>query len=48
MDPVTEAVSLVAIEPNIDLTLHESRVAKLSDPSPAMDSEPPDEAMYLG
>ena len=41
IDPVTEAVSLAAIEPNIDLTLHESRVAKLPDPSPAMDSEPP-------
>ena len=39
--PVTEAVSSAAIEPNIDLTLHESRVAKLSDPSPATDSEPP-------
>ena len=31
----------MVIEPNIDLTLHESRVAKLSDPSPATDSEPP-------
>ena len=41
MDPVTEVVSSVAIEPNIDLTLHESHVAKLPDPSPAMDSEPP-------
>ena len=39
--PVTEAVSSAAIEPNIDLTLHESRVAKLPDPSPATDSEPP-------
>ena len=41
MDPVTEAVSSTVIEPNIDLTLHESRVAKLSDPSPTTDSEPP-------
>ena len=41
MDPATEAVSSAAIEPNIDLTLHESRVAKLPDPSPATDSEPP-------
>ena len=41
MDPVTAAVPSAAIEPNIDLTLHESRVAKLPDPSPATDSEPP-------
>ena len=41
IDPVTEAIPSAAIEPNIDLTLHESRVAKLSDPSPATDSEPP-------
>ena len=41
IDPVTEVVSSAAIQPNIDLTLHESRVAKLSDPSPATDSEPP-------
>ena len=41
IDPVTEAVSSAAIEPNIDLTLHESRVTKLPDPSPATDSEPP-------
>ena len=41
IDPVMEGVSSAAIEPNIDLTLHESRVAKLSDPSPATDSEPP-------
>ena len=40
-DPVTEAVPSAAIEPNIDLTLHESRVGKLPDPSPATDSEPP-------
>ena len=40
-DPATEAVSSAAIEPNIDLTLHKSRVAKLSDPSPATDFEPP-------
>ena len=41
IDPVTEVVSSAAIEPNIDLTLHESRAAKLPDPSPATDSEPP-------
>ena len=40
-DSATEDVSPAAIEPNIDLTLHESRVAKLPDPSPATDSEPP-------
>ena len=38
--PAMEAVSSAAIEPNIDLTLHESRVAKLPDPSPATDSKP--------
>ena len=37
IDPATEAVSSAAIEPSIDLTLHESRDAKLSDPSPATD-----------
>ena len=31
----------MAIEPNIDLTLHESHVFKLTDPSPATDSKPP-------
>ena len=41
IDPVTEAVSSAAIEPNIDLTLHKSRVVKPLDPSPATDSEPP-------
>ena len=41
IDPATEAGSSAAIEPNIDLTLRESRVAKLPDPSPATDSEPP-------
>ena len=44
MDPATEAVSSAAIEPNIDLTLHESRVTELTelpDPSSATDSEPP-------
>ena len=41
IDPATEAVSSAAIEPNIDLTLHESRVAKLPDFSPATDSESP-------
>ena len=41
MDPATEALSSAAIELNIDLTLHESRVVKLPDPSPATDSEPP-------
>ena len=39
--PVTEVVSSAAIEPNIDLTLHESHVAKLPDPSPATDFEQP-------
>ena len=41
MDPATEALPSAAIEPNIDLTLHESRVVRLPDPSPAMDSELP-------
>ena len=41
IDPATEAVFSVAIEPGIDLTLHESRDAKLPDSSPATDSEPP-------
>ena len=41
IDPATEATSPTAIEPNIDLTLHESRVVKLPDPSLATDSEPP-------
>ena len=41
MDPATEALPSAAIEPNIDLTSHESRVVKLPDPSPATDSEPP-------
>ena len=41
IDPVTEVVSSAAIMPNIDLTLHESRVVKLPDPSPTTDSEPP-------
>ena len=41
IDPVTEAVSSAAIEPNIDLTLHESRVAKLPDLAPVTDPEPP-------
>ena len=36
-----EVVSSAAIKPNIDLTLHESRVAKLPDPSQATDSKPP-------
>ena len=40
-DPATEALPSVEIEPNIDLTLQESHVVKLPDPSPAMDSEPP-------
>ena len=40
MDPATEALPSAAIKPNIDLTLHESRVDKLPDPSPATDSEP--------
>ena len=41
MDPATEALSSSAIEPNIDLTLHESCIVGLPDPSPATDSEPP-------
>ena len=41
IDPATEDVSSAAIKPNIDLTLHESGVAKLSDPSLATDSESP-------
>ena len=41
IDPATEATSPTAIEPNIDLTLHESHVVKLPDTSPATDSEPP-------
>ena len=41
IDPATEVVSSAAIEPSIDLTLHESRDAKLPDSSPATDSEPP-------
>ena len=38
IDPATEAAFSSAIEPSIDLTLHESRAAKLSDSSPATDS----------
>ena len=41
MDPAMEALPPSATEPNIDLTLHESRVDKLPDLSPATDSEPP-------
>ena len=41
MDPATQALPLAAIEPNIDLTLHESCVVKLPDLSPATDSERP-------
>ena len=41
IDPAMEAAFSAAIEPNIDLTLHESRVAKLPDSSPATDSGPP-------
>ena len=41
IDPAMEAVPSAVIEPNIDLTRHESRVAKLPDPSLATDSEPP-------
>ena len=40
IDPATKAIFSAAIEPNIDLTLHESRVAKLPNPSPATDCEP--------
>ena len=41
IDPAAKAALSSAIEPSIDLTLHESRDAKLSDSSPATDSEPP-------
>ena len=41
IDPATEAAFSAAIEPSIDLTLHESRDAKLPDSSLATDSEPP-------
>ena len=41
IDPATEAALSVAIEPSIDLTLHESRDAKLPDSSLATDSKPP-------
>ena len=41
MDAASGAATLTAIKPNIDLTLHESRVVKLLNPSPATDSEPP-------
>ena len=41
IEPATEAVLSAVIEPSIDLTLHESRDTKLSDSSPATDSEPP-------
>ena len=41
IDPATEAVFSAAIEPSIDLTLRESRDAKLLDSFPGTDSEPP-------
>src|SRR3954465_15618592 len=41
IDPALEATPSVAIEPNTDLTPHESCVAELLDSSPATDSEPP-------
>ena len=41
IDPATKAALSSAIEPSIDLTLHESRDAKLPDSSPVTDSEPP-------
>ena len=41
MDPSTEALPPLATEPNIHLTLQESRIVKLPDLSPATDSEPP-------
>ena len=41
IDPATKAIFSAVIEPSIDLTLHESRDAKLPDSSPATDSEPP-------
>ena len=41
MDPTTEATHSVSIEPNIDFTSYETRVAEPLDSSPATDSEPP-------
>ena len=41
MDPVTEAAHSGAIEPNIDFTSYETRVAEPLDSSPATDSKPP-------
>ena len=41
IDPATEALPSAAIKPNIDLTLHESRVVRLPNPSQATNSEPP-------
>ena len=41
IDLATEAISSVAIEPSIDLTLHGSHEAELSDSSSTTDSEPP-------
>ena len=41
IDPATEAALSSAIEPNIDLTLHESRDTELPDSSSATDSESP-------
>src|SRR3954471_19633174 len=41
IDPAWEAAPLAAIEPNTDLTPHESRDAKPLDSSPATDSKLP-------
>src|SRR3954469_10276577 len=41
IDPAWEAAPLAAIEPNTDLTPHESRDAELIDSSTATDCEPP-------
>ena len=41
IDPATGAAFSAAIEPSIDLTLHESRDNELPDSSPTMDSELP-------
>ena len=40
IDPATEAILSVAIEPNTDFTSYESRVAEPLDSSPATASEP--------
>ena len=40
MDPAMEATLSMAIEPDIDFTPYESRVAETLDSSSATDSEP--------